>query len=115
MMLRQRLRSAVPPTRTAPSIVPQPVEEIGLPPSVKLRPMPTTPPHVLLIGASTGGPRALNDLIAEIGGVLQRAPVLITQHMPATFTGSLLRISPALPIVPCVRQSMASRSTPESF
>lgn len=51
--------------------------------------MPTTPPHVLLIGASTGGPRALNDLIAEIGGVLQRAPVLITQHMPATFTAVL--------------------------
>lgn len=85
----RRLRSAVPPTRTAPSIVPQPVEEIALPPSVKLRPMPTTPPHVLLIGASTGGPRALNDLIAEIGGVLQRAPVLITQHMPATFTAVL--------------------------
>ncbi|HEX9070384.1 MAG TPA: chemotaxis response regulator protein-glutamate methylesterase [Pseudolabrys sp.] len=85
----KRLRSAVPPTRTAPSIVPQPVEEIALPPSVKLRPMPTTPPHVLLIGASTGGPRALNDLIAEIGGVLQRAPVLITQHMPATFTAVL--------------------------
>ena len=85
----KRLRSAVPLTRTAPSIVPQPVEEIALPPSVKLRPMPTTPPHVLLIGASTGGPRALNDLIAEIGGVLQRAPVLITQHMPATFTAVL--------------------------
>lgn len=85
----RRLRSAVPPTRTAPSIVPQPVEEIALPPSVKLRPMPTTPPHVLLIGASTGGPRALNDLIAKIGGVLQRAPVLITQHMPATFTAVL--------------------------
>jgi len=85
----KRLHSAVPLTRTAPSIVPQPVEGIALPPSVKLRPMPTTPPHVLLIGASTGGPRALNDLIAEIGGVLQRAPVLITQHMPATFTAVL--------------------------
>lgn len=55
----------------------------------KVTAMPTTPPHVLLIGASTGGPRALNDLIAEIGGVLQRAPVLITQHMPATFTAVL--------------------------
>ncbi|HEY6860897.1 MAG TPA: chemotaxis response regulator protein-glutamate methylesterase [Pseudolabrys sp.] len=85
----KRLRSAVPPTRTAPSIVPQPVEEAAFPPIVKLRPMPTTPPRVLLIGASTGGPQALNGLIAEIGGVLQRAPVLITQHMPATFTAVL--------------------------
>ncbi|MGA8965399.1 MAG: chemotaxis protein CheB, partial [Pseudolabrys sp.] len=54
-----------------------------------LRPMPTTPPRVLLIGSSTGGPQALNTLIAEIGGVLQRAPVLITQHMPPTFTAVL--------------------------
>jgi two-component system, chemotaxis family, protein-glutamate methylesterase/glutaminase len=85
----KRLRSAVPPTKTTPSIVPQPVEEVALLPPVKLRPMPTTPPRVLLIGASTGGPQALNGLIAEIGGVLQRAPVLITQHMPATFTAVL--------------------------
>jgi two-component system, chemotaxis family, protein-glutamate methylesterase/glutaminase len=85
----KRLRSAAPPTRTVPSIVPQPVEEVAPPPPVKLRPMPTTPPRVLLIGASTGGPQALNSLIAEIGGVLQRAPVLITQHMPATFTAVL--------------------------
>ncbi len=85
----KRLRSVVPPTRTAPSIVPQPVEEVALSSPIKLRPMPTTPPSVLLIGASTGGPQALNSLIAQIGGVLQRAPVLITQHMPATFTAVL--------------------------
>ncbi len=41
---------------------------------------------MLLIGCSTGGPQALNAIIAKIGGVLERAPVLITQHMPATFT-----------------------------
>jgi two-component system chemotaxis response regulator CheB len=41
---------------------------------------------VLLIGASTGGPQALNALVTHISGVLERAPVLITQHMPATFT-----------------------------
>ncbi len=51
--------------------------------------MPTLPPKVLVIGSSTGGPQALNSLIAEIGGVLQRAPVLITQHMPPTFTAVL--------------------------
>jgi two-component system chemotaxis response regulator CheB len=51
--------------------------------------MPTFPPKVLVIGSSTGGPQALNSLIAEISGVLQRAPVLITQHMPPTFTAVL--------------------------
>ena len=54
-----------------------------------LRPMPLTPPRVLLIGASTGGPQALNAVIAQIAGVLERAPVLITQHMPPTFTAIL--------------------------
>jgi two-component system chemotaxis response regulator CheB len=83
--------SARPPleTRSAPSIVPQVVEEAASPPPVTLRPMPAAPPRVLLIGCSTGGPQALNALIPEIGGVLQRAPVLITQHMPPTFTAVL--------------------------
>ena len=48
--------------------------------------MPATPPRVLLIGASTGGPQALDVIVAQIGNVLDRAPVLITQHMPPTFT-----------------------------
>jgi two-component system chemotaxis response regulator CheB len=58
-------------------------------PGLALRPMPLTPPRVLLIGASTGGPQALNAVIAQIGGVFERAPVLITQHMPPTFTAIL--------------------------
>ena len=43
-------------------------------------------PKVLLIGSSTGGPQALMSLVAEIGAVIDRVPVLITQHMPPTFT-----------------------------
>jgi two-component system chemotaxis response regulator CheB len=53
---------------------------------IVLRAMPENPPRVLLIGSSTGGPQALNALVAQIGSVLDRAPVLITQHMPPTFT-----------------------------
>jgi two-component system, chemotaxis family, protein-glutamate methylesterase/glutaminase len=74
-------------TKAAPSIVPRPVGDIEAP--INLRPMPLIPPRVLLIGSSTGGPQALNSLIAEIDGVLRRAPVLITQHMPPTFTSVL--------------------------
>src|SRR5216684_7543734 len=43
-------------------------------------------PRVLLIGSSTGGPQALMSLVADIGPVIDRFPVLITQHMPPTFT-----------------------------
>ena len=43
-------------------------------------------PRALLIGSSTGGPQALMRLVAEIGAVIDRFPVLITQHMPPTFT-----------------------------
>jgi two-component system chemotaxis response regulator CheB len=51
-----------------------------------LRPFSTLPPQVLLIGASTGGPQALATFLSELGPTLKRLPVLITQHMPATFT-----------------------------
>ena len=50
------------------------------------RPFSTQAPRVLLIGSSTGGPQALMTLVAEIGAVIDRFPVLITQHMPPTFT-----------------------------
>jgi two-component system chemotaxis response regulator CheB len=56
---------------------------------VPLRPFPPVPPRVLLIGSSTGGPQALNTLIGAIGGVIDQAPVLVTQHMPPTFTAIL--------------------------
>jgi two-component system chemotaxis response regulator CheB len=56
------------------------------PAEIKLRPFATSPPRILLIGSSTGGPQALGALISELNSVLDRAPVLITQHMPPTFT-----------------------------
>jgi two-component system chemotaxis response regulator CheB len=43
-------------------------------------------PRALVIGSSTGGPQALMTLVADIGAVIDRFPVLITQHMPPTFT-----------------------------
>jgi two-component system chemotaxis response regulator CheB len=42
--------------------------------------------NVLLIGSSTGGPQALMSLVTSLGVVIDRVPVLITQHMPPTFT-----------------------------
>lgn len=44
--------------------------------------------RVVAIGISTGGPNALSKMLPEIPGTLP-VPVLIVQHMPATFTKSL--------------------------
>jgi two-component system chemotaxis response regulator CheB len=73
----------------APPLQPRLPTHDALHAPLALRPMPSTPPRVLLIGSSTGGPQALNVIVAQIGAVLDRAPVLITQHMPPTFTAIL--------------------------
>jgi two-component system, chemotaxis family, protein-glutamate methylesterase/glutaminase len=43
-------------------------------------------PKCLVIGASTGGPRAVGRVLVDAGAALSRVPVLITQHMPPVFT-----------------------------
>jgi two-component system chemotaxis response regulator CheB len=85
--MRQRLKARTPAAKGATRLPPKTwatLAGVEQPPS--LRPMPATPPRVLLIGSSTGGPQALNAIASQIGPVLDRAPVLITQHMPPTFT-----------------------------
>lgn len=76
-------------TRTAPPLQPSLVPHAADHMPIVLRPMPLMPPRVLLIGSSTGGPQALNVLMAQIGDIIDRSPVLITQHMPPTFTAIL--------------------------
>jgi two-component system, chemotaxis family, protein-glutamate methylesterase/glutaminase len=43
-------------------------------------------PKCLVIGASTGGPRAVGRVLVDAGASLSRLPVLVTQHMPPVFT-----------------------------
>ena len=45
-----------------------------------------TAPRCLLIGASTGGPQAIAQLLGEMAPIVDRMPVLIVQHMPPIFT-----------------------------
>jgi two-component system chemotaxis response regulator CheB len=53
---------------------------------IKLRPFSKVPPQALVIGASTGGPQALMTLVGQLDDMIAKAPVLVTQHMPPTFT-----------------------------
>lgn len=44
-------------------------------------------PDILAIGSSTGGPQALFKVLSDLRqGTAPRQPIVITQHMPATFT-----------------------------
>ncbi|HZP79016.1 MAG TPA: chemotaxis response regulator protein-glutamate methylesterase [Pseudolabrys sp.] len=75
------------PLPIAAPLVPAPGKDALAPAQeYKLRPFSLTTPRVLLIGASTGGPQALTTLISRMGNIIDHAPVLITQHMPPTFT-----------------------------
>ena len=62
------------------------LQAVTAPVEYRLRALATAIPRVLLIGASTGGPQALATIFSSLGKVIDRAPVLITQHMPPTFT-----------------------------
>lgn len=44
--------------------------------------------RIIAIGTSTGGPRALQEVLANISPLV-KAPILIVQHMPKGFTKSL--------------------------
>jgi two-component system chemotaxis response regulator CheB len=43
-------------------------------------------PDVIAIGSSTGGPQALFSVLGALKAGSLRQPILITQHMPPTFT-----------------------------
>ena len=55
---------------------------------IVLRKASTRRPDILAIGSSTGGPQALFALLGGLKGSIQ-TPIIITQHMPPTFTAIL--------------------------
>lgn len=58
-------------------------------PAIRTRPYSAARPRILAIGSSTGGPQALQKLLADIGPAIREVPVVVTQHMPPTFTAIL--------------------------
>ncbi len=52
---------------------------------IALRAPGRTPPQIVAIGSSTGGPQALFAVLGALPAAM-KLPIVITQHMPATFT-----------------------------
>ena len=55
---------------------------------VNLRNLVSVMPRYLMIGASTGGPRAVAKVLSDIGDALNDLTTLVVQHMPPLFTAS---------------------------
>lgn len=77
---------------SSPDLPPAPIPDI--PPAAP--PLPTSSKaartmRALAIGSSTGGPQALISLFTALKGQPLSCPILITQHMPKTFTTVLAR------------------------
>jgi two-component system, chemotaxis family, protein-glutamate methylesterase/glutaminase len=67
----------------SPALAPKPAAHHA---PLQLRTHNPEPPDIIAIGSSTGGPQALFTLLGAMRAGTVRQPILITQHMPATFT-----------------------------
>ncbi|GGE12934.1 chemotaxis response regulator protein-glutamate methylesterase 3 [Aureimonas endophytica] len=93
---RRRAAAAPPPSPPAP-----PLPRPAAPSRGRL-----LPKGLVLIGVSTGGPGALEEMLPRLAADFPW-PVLIAQHMPAAFTGSFARrldAACALDVVEVTRQ-----------
>lgn len=87
-LARQReIRTILNGSAPKPSPVPVSDPTLTTAPRVPRAPKISGPP-IVLIGVSTGGPAALNELVPALPPMLA-APVFIVQHMPPHFTEAL--------------------------
>jgi two-component system chemotaxis response regulator CheB len=63
-------------------------DKLQTPRSVEMPAKTTSPVEIVVIGLSTGGPTALEQLLPKLPGNFP-VPILIVQHMPKLFTGAL--------------------------
>ncbi len=84
-LARMRRRAATPVRARAP---------------LALLPAPRIQARLLAVGSSTGGPQALFTLVQGLGRTVS-VPVVVTQHMPATFTPILADHLNRLGMMPC--------------
>lgn len=65
-------------------------EKSAPPAQPQLRPHPKEAPHLVAIGASTGGIHALGQLLGALNPRVQ-VPILVTQHLPGSFMEPFVR------------------------
>lgn len=61
------------------------LEPVPAPAPIPIRQGPTTAPSVVVLGVSTGGPAALDEVLPALPSYFP-LPILIVQHMPELFT-----------------------------
>jgi len=76
--IRKLARSRSAPRERRPAMAPEPLAATGVP-------LPEGGPALMLIGASTGGPHAIERVLCDLGPPLG-CPLVVAQHMPAGFT-----------------------------
>lgn len=74
------------PTATAATAATVHAPAARVPASIVLRSASLEAPDVIAIGSSTGGPQALFTVLGALKAGTLRQPIIITQHMPPTFT-----------------------------
>lgn len=107
------------PVAGSAALTPAPTHSLVQKPLVlaasKLTPKPTAEPsrpqgkigfplheiRAVAIASSTGGPQALSAVFGALKGKIQRQPIFITQHMPATFTTILAEQLGKTASMPC--------------
>jgi two-component system, chemotaxis family, protein-glutamate methylesterase/glutaminase len=82
--VRRALRGQAAPARPAPA---RPAQAVATP-SAPARSRSLARTEVVTIGISTGGPKALTEMMPRLGAGFP-VPILIVQHMPPVFTKSL--------------------------
>lgn len=85
---RQQAGPAVKPERTKGPARAAPAAPKGPSAPITLRKPALLKPKVLAIGSSTGGPQALFEFLKHVKPTIN-VPMVITQHMPPTFTAIL--------------------------
>ncbi|WP_340118584.1 chemotaxis response regulator protein-glutamate methylesterase [Pelagibius sp. 7325] len=80
----------------------RPLPPVNLAPkrTITLRKASAALPRIIAIGSSTGGPQALLEVLRDMAARV-KLPILITQHMPATFTTLLAEHIERATGVPC--------------
>lgn len=79
--------------------------------TLRLLPRPVRPSQLLAVGSSTGGPQSLFSLVQGLGTRVP-VPVVMTQHMPASFMPTLAQHLGRIGGMPCLLAEAGQKLLP---